>query len=217
MQTHTTVQNKPATVENQFSSYTNQTVEKATNSIFRQVVELNHLGVISTDIVATLTSKLNDASFMTIDVALTDDQKEQVEKMIPDIVRDCVQKYVANIKKDERTLKVAQIVEREMNCIIGESFAAVAKETNRGAIINCTAVSADTKNKDTNKIELNYPKAHGDITIPTKGLFISTNCVQQIRDSARVDTDAALAKLEKPAAKKETKEVSNAGKNEWGA
>jgi hypothetical protein len=54
---------------------------------------------------------------------------------------------------------------------------------NRGALINCVAVAADTKNDKFNKIELQAYKTAGDITIPTRCLLVSTNCLDIIKNS----------------------------------
>jgi hypothetical protein len=76
-----------------------------------------------------------------------------------------------------------------MRIIIEEALSGIAAEINRGAIINSVAVQADTKSKDYNKVELHHSKRSGDITIPTRGIFISTNCVDTIRNSMTVDKE----------------------------
>ena len=76
-------------------------------------------------------------------------------------------------------------------------MSAIGQEFNRGAIINAIAVAADTKSNDSNKIELRHSKSSGDITIPTRGIFLSTNCVEAIKNSI----DAAGEDEEEPEAK----------------
>ena len=50
-------------------------------------------------------------------------------------------------------------------------------------LFRSVAVAADTKSNDSNKIELRSSKRAGDITIPTQGIFISTNCIEAMRKS----------------------------------
>ena len=53
--------------------------------------------------------------------------------------------------------------------------------------INAKAVAANCKHSDHNTIELNHSKVSGDITIPTNCLLLSTNCVDIIKESIKVD------------------------------
>lgn len=55
--------------------------------------------------------------------------------------------------------------------------------------ISATAVAANAKKEDVNSMELNYPKIAGDITIPTRGVFMSTNCIAVIQESCKVDLE----------------------------
>lgn len=71
--------------------------------------------------------------------------------------------------------------------MVEEALSGIGQEINRSAAINATTVSANAKKEDHNSIELNYSKEAGDITIPTRGVFISTNCIQVIQDSCTVD------------------------------
>lgn len=100
---------------------------------------------------------------------------------------EVVRTYKAQVQTDERAGEVFVIVRAAMLGIIERVLSGIGAEINRGAVINAVAVSADSKSKDFNKIELQYPKDAGDITIPTKGVFISTNCVETIRDSVCAD------------------------------
>lgn len=45
-----------------------------------------------------------------------------------------------------------------------------------------------------NTIELNHSKVSGDITIPTNCLLLSTNCVDIIKESIKIDPQEELAK-----------------------
>jgi len=129
---------------------------------------------------------------------LSDAQKEAVLEFIDTAAKEVRSKYIANLEKDRRTKAHVTIVEDALIRMIEESFAQVGREINRGAIISSVAVSADTKNKDFNKIELNSLKHAGDITIPTRGVFMATNCIDIMKGSVEVD-------LTEPEAETETK------------
>ena len=118
---------------------------------------------------------------------LTEKQKEALGVGLQVIVSEVVKNYKATVSDEERTKATYEIVRREMRGIIERVLSGIGAEINRGAVINAIAVSADSKGKDFNKIELQYSKDAGDITIPTKGVFISTNCVETIRDSIKVE------------------------------
>ena len=165
----------------------NNTVQKSAQMVFEQVVGLDKYRHIAEDIAASFSAELMSQSFMTVQLELTEKQKEALLNACIQVVNNCVNKYVSQIKKDERTEETVEIVESLLKNICEEVLSSIAQEINRGAIINSTAVSADTKNEKFNKIELNHSKASGDITIPTRGVFLSTNCIEVIKNSCAVD------------------------------
>lgn len=184
-----TVQNNPATVANieLVEGCVNETAGDVTQNVFEQVIKLGYIKHIAKDIVANVSADLQEASFFTENLELSDKQREKMLDSLEGAVMKARDVYIGNIKKDERTKNIANIVQTNLVKLCEEVLAGIGAEVNRGALISATAVGADTKNQNHNKIELNYPKHAGDITIPTRGVFISTNCVQVIKDSIEVD------------------------------
>lgn len=167
-------------------------VKEATQKAFEDIINLNYWPTISTAIANRLSEELVEKSFMDTDLELTEKQKEALLAGVEKIVSEIVKNFKASVENEERTVKTYDIVKNAMRDIINRTLSQIGAEINRGAVINGTAVSADSKGKDSNKIELQYSKDAGDITIPTKGVFISTNCVETIRKSIEVD---AIEKL----------------------
>lgn len=161
-------------------------VKEATQKAFEDIISLNYWPTISTAITNRLSEELIEKSFMDTDLELTEKQKDALLSGVEKIVSEIVKNFKAGVENEERTVKTYKIVKEAMRDIIDRTLSQI------GAVINGTAVSADSKGKDSNKIELQYSKSAGDITIPTKGVFISTNCVETIRESIEVD---AIEKL----------------------
>lgn len=181
------ISNAEPTVSNSIVDATvNQTAQEATQRAFESVIRLDHLGEMSEDITALLTAELKNASFMTVQLELTEGQKEKMLEFVSRAVTTAKDRYVGNLKTDERTKDTVRIVQEAMSDVVEEALSAIGQEINRGAIISATAVAANAKKEDFNTIELQYSKVAGDITIPTRGVFISTNCVQVIQDSCKV-------------------------------
>ena len=178
---------QPNIVQNAVKNITDSVVQNATQHTFESVINLNYWDTIATAISNRLADELKEQSFMQTQLELTEAQKEALEKELSLIVSEVVKNYKAGIKTDDRTKDVYCIVRDNMRGIIETTLSKIGAEINRGAVINAVAVSADSKGKDTNKIELQYSKHTGDITIPTKGVFISTNCVEVMRESICVD------------------------------
>lgn len=187
----TKVHNNETKVENQtlVDSVKNEVVQNSTQTIFEEMMGLEQMKFLSELITTEISAELMHASFMTEDLELTERQKEKMLSAIGAIVEKSKNHYLAKIKKDERTKKVAELVEFNLTLILEEMLAGVGAEVNRGALINCVAVAADTKNEKHNKIELQYSKFAGDVAIPTKGLFISTNCLDVIKNSIKIEAE----------------------------
>jgi predicted CopG family antitoxin len=179
--------NEAPAVANIVDPTINKAVKEATQRVFESVIRLDRLGQIAEDITALLTAELKNASFMTVQLELTEAQREKLMEFVSRATTTAKDRYVGNLKTDQRTKDTVELVEGAMKSVVEEALSAIGQEINRGAIISSTAVSANAKKEDFNSIELNYSKAAGDITIPTKGIFISTNCVQVIQDSCKVD------------------------------
>ena len=172
-----------AIVQNVASKVVDRETTERTQFAFEKVLELDNWSAVATGISNRLADELVEKSFMTTDLELTEKQRAALLEGVKAIVADVVKNYKAQISKEERSRDVFGIVRSTMRGIIERVLSGIGAEINRGAVINAIAVSADSKSKDFNKIELQYSKDAGDITIPTRGVFISTNCVETIRDS----------------------------------
>lgn len=174
-------------VQNMARMVIDKTVAEQTQTVFEKVISLNQWDAVATAITNRLADELKEQSFMTTDLELTEKQKDALGNGLSVIVSEVVKNYKAQVSNDERTVSTYLIVKSAMRSIIERVLSGIGEEINRGAVINAVAVSADSKSKDFNKVELQYSKDAGDITIPTKGVFISTNCVETIRDSIKVE------------------------------
>ena len=137
------VQNDEEMVKNVKS----KVAEDATQDIFDTVINYDNYSEISHDIAAAISAELKEKTFMTDQLELTQRQKDVLEASMPKLVMGCVSRYREKLNEDERTKKIAQAIVTNCRKIIDESFSSVAKEINRGAIINGTAVSANSTNE----------------------------------------------------------------------
>ena len=165
----------------------NDDVKAATQKVFEKVIELNYFGHIANDISKALAAELQNASFMTVDLELSDKQKDVMARAMANIVTNAVNTYIGGIKNDERTKDTVEIVEGELKKIAEIVLRDIGQEINRGCIINSVAVKADAKSDKYNTIELHHSKGSGDVTVPTKGIFVSSNCVDLIINSVKVE------------------------------
>ena len=180
---NTKVQNQEAKVENLVEQVKNETVINATVEIFEEILNLENLKHLAEIITTEIVAELMHASFMTEQLELTEKQKEKLGTSIKLIIDKSKNTYIAGINKEDRTREQAMTINCALHKVLEQMLSGIGQEVNRGALINCVAVAADTKHKDHNKIELNHSKHAGDITIPTRGLFISTNCIDVIEKS----------------------------------
>ena len=162
-------------------------VKKVTQDIFEKVINLNYFKDIAKDIADACIGELANQSFMTIDLELTEKQKQVLTGAMRNIVDTVVNTYVGNIRKDDRTKDTVEIVEGNIKIIIEQTLCDIGQEINRGCIINSNAVKADAKHDNYNTIELRHSKFSGDITVPTKGIFVSSNCVDLIINSIKIE------------------------------
>lgn len=165
----------------------NDDVQAATQTVFERVIKLNYFGHIAADISKALAAELQNASFMTVDLELSDKQKEVMNSAINRLVENAVNTYIGGIKNDKRTKETVEIVEGELKKIAEIVLRDIGQEINRGCIINSVAVKADAKSDKYNTIELHHSKGSGDVTVPTKGIFVSSNCVDLIINSVKVE------------------------------
>lgn len=167
----------------------NADVQAATQKVFERVIKLNYFGHIADDISKALATELQNASFMSVDLELSDKQKDVMKMAVGRLVENAVNIYIGGIKNDKRTKETIEVVEGELKKIAEIVLRDIGQEINRGCIINSVAVKADAKSDKYNTIELHHSKGSGDVTVPTKGIFVSSNCVDLIINSVKVENN----------------------------
>lgn len=176
-------------VQNIVTNKIDEVAYNSTQEVLEAVVNWDPFKDVCDDIVAAIISDMENASFMTQDLNLTEKQRELLKTNIDTIVTNAQKVYKGKLETDKRSKDLHEFVKKNLKAMLERLLAAIAREINRGAIINAVAVAADTKAMDTNKIELRHSKNSGDITIPTNGVFISTNCVEVISKSIEAAAD----------------------------
>jgi hypothetical protein len=153
--------------------------------IFEAVTRINNLDNCFEDLSNRLIGDLIANSFMEFNLELNEDQKECLRKAIRTRGNETVRDYLAKVNADERTKEVYGICRGKITGIVDAVLSGIAREINRGAIINAIAVQANAKSEEHDEILLRKTKSSGDITIPTNCLLISTNCVSVIKASCQ--------------------------------
>ena len=153
--------------------------------IFESVVELNPLDDLFEDLANRLINDLAANSLLDYNLELSDDQKEQLCKAVKDKGMETVRNYQANLNSDERTKLVYGLVREKTTAIADSLLSSIGKEINRGTIINCHAVQANSKNDKYDEILLRKSKYSGDITVPTDCILLSSNCVEIFKSSCQ--------------------------------
>ena len=155
------------------------------HGIFESVMELNRLDYLFDDLADRLIDDLAANSLLDYDLELTDDQKDRLRDAVRDKGMETVRNYLANLNTDERTKLVYGLVREKTTAIADSLLSSIGKEINRGTIINCHAVQANSKNKQYDEILLRKSKYSGDITVPTECILLSSNCVEIFKKSCQ--------------------------------
>ena len=163
----------------------NQMVEKATNQIIAFVVDLDSKKSVSENVANEIIVELANQTFMTSQLELTEKQKEVLQRSTGGIITRAYDRYDATIKKDERYKIIVDLIISNLKAIIVESILSVGEEVNRGSAIPGYVAKADISNPDKKKLEIHY-SGDAKITVPTNGLFISSNCVEVLKDSVKL-------------------------------
>lgn len=164
-------------------------IVKTVHGIFEDVIGLNPLDDLFSDLSMRLIDDLAANSILEYDLTLTDDQKNQLRKVIKDKGAEVVRNYQANLNADERTKLVYGLVREKTTAIADSLLSSIGKEINRGTIINCHAVQANSKNEKYDEILLRKSKYSGDITVPTDCILLSSNCVELFKKSCQENGD----------------------------
>lgn len=170
-------------VQNAVEIKVNETAQAVTQQILENVVDYDPMSDFCADVTAAIISDMENESFMTHDLSLSEKQKELLAEHIGSHITTAKKIYKGKLETDKRTKKLFEATKLALKDMLEQLLAEIGQEFNRGAVINAVAVAADTKSNDSNKIELRSSKRAGDITIPTQGIFISTNCIEAMRKS----------------------------------
>ncbi|MDR2783800.1 MAG: hypothetical protein LBB48_08205 [Treponema sp.] len=181
------VQNKKTSIED-VQVVVDEVIVNTVFDIFDAVVRLNPLQDLFKDLSEKLITELSIQSFMEYNLELSEDQRGALSGAVAAKGNETARTYLANLKKDERTQKVYDIVKEKTKGIADAVLSSIGQEINRGAIINAVAVQANAKSEKVDEILLQKTKASGDITIPTNCILISTNCVSVIKSSCERQT-----------------------------
>jgi len=116
---------------------------------------------------------------------LTGRQQDYIKAHIEVVFREAASAAISKVKNFEREAEnsIGRIVVSEMVTIPEKTMSAIGQSINRGAVLAMQAVQAKATNDDYDEILMRKTKHAGDITIPTRGVFISTNCVEAIKES----------------------------------
>jgi hypothetical protein len=164
-------------------------IVETVRKIFDSVIELNPLQDIFEDLANRLIEDLAANSLLEYNLELTDDQKIQLRKAVKNKGKETVETYQANLQADERTKLVYGLVREKTTEIADSLLSSIGKEINRGTIINCRAVQANSKNDKYDEILLRKSKYSGDITVPTDCVLLSSNCVEIFKNSCQENDD----------------------------
>jgi hypothetical protein len=183
------VQNKNASLED-VQAVVDEVIVNTVFDIFDAVLRLNPLQDLFKDLAEKLIGELSAQSFMEYNLELTEDQRRALSRVVAARGNETAKIYLANLKKDERTQAVYDIVKKKTHSIADAVLSSIGQTVNRGAIINAIAVQANAKSEKVDEILLQKTKSSGDITIPTNCILISTNCVAVIKASCERQTTA---------------------------
>jgi hypothetical protein len=184
-------------------------IVKTVHGIFESVIELNPLDNLFEALANRLIDDLAANSLLEYNLELSDDQKEQLRKAVKAKGTETVQNYEANLNSNKRTKLVYGLVREKTTAIVDSLLSAIGKEINRGTIINCFAVQANSKNAKYDEILLRKSKSSGDVTVPTDCILLSSNCVEIFKASCQEAKGEEAADDEEPG---EDAEGSSKGK-----
>ncbi|GHU81979.1 hypothetical protein FACS189468_5560 [Spirochaetia bacterium] len=191
-------------------------IMETVHDIFGSVMKLNPLDDLFEDLANRLIDDLAANSLLDYNLELSDDQKEQLRKAVKEKGTDTVHNYQANLNSDERTKLVYGLVRERTTAIADSLLSSIGKEINRGTIINCRAVQANSKNEKYDEILLRKSKSSGDITVPTECILLSSNCVEIFKASCQEAKEEEAADETEPGEDTEKvaeKKPKKAGRN----
>jgi len=182
---------KPVVVQNQRPDFEDiqpvidEKIIETVYLIFESVMELNPLDDIFEDLSDKLADDLKANSLLEYNLELSDDQKTHLTDVIKLKGNEIVKNYLASLDTDERTKLVYGLIREKTTAIADSLLSSIGKEINRGTVINCHAVQANSKNEKYDEILLRKTKNSGDITVPTDCILLSSNCVEVFKKSCQ--------------------------------
>jgi hypothetical protein len=184
------VQNNKTAIEADVQGVVDEAVVSTVYGIFDQLVKMNPLQALFDDLTDRLATELYGQSILEFNLELSEEQKKALTQTIRTRGNETVRNYLQSLEKDKRTQNVYDFVKESTASIADSVLRSIGAVINRGAIINAIAVQANAKGDEFNEILLRASKGGGDITIPTRCVLLSTNCVSVIEDSCRMEMKA---------------------------
>lgn len=131
-----------------------------------------------------MVAKMENADFFETKLALTEKQAEMVKCEISQVMAEAASAAVAKVKDYEANVDdfIGRVVIEELTRIPELTMQVIGAEVNRGALLAMMAVQAKATNEERDEIVMWKSKDTGDITIPTRGVFISTNVLEDMKD-----------------------------------
>jgi len=179
----TVVQNKATPIES-IVPEADSVCRDVAERVFEKVMNWHPLEK-AADIAAGLIIKeMENADFFEEKYSLTERQANFIRDRIKATMFDGGRAAVAEIKDFDKKHEdyVGSVVIRELITIPEKTMQEIGKSINRGALLAMTVLEASATNEDYDKIVMRKSKDTGDITIPTRGVFISTNCIERIKN-----------------------------------
>lgn len=160
----------------------NDAINETIRKLLKDLVAIENFENVMEDLGQMLVMELSSPLFLGIDVTMDQEARESLKANVASYCNRAKEKYLKNRDDDRRIVKSLVPIKKHLRDIIDVALGNISEEINRGAIIEASVVNADCKNSNYNKIELHYSKFGCRVAVPTRGCFISTNCIQMVKD-----------------------------------
>jgi len=182
------VQNDETRIEGEKTAPTPEAIrvcKEVAESVFNKVMQWHPLQSAAELAGNLLVAKMENDTFFETQLALTEKQQGHIKEVIAGVFREAAAASVAKVKNFEHLHEdfVGTAVISELVRIPEMTMAVIGEQVNRGALLAMTAVTATAKNEERDEITMWKSKHTGDITIPCRGVFISTNVLEALKDS----------------------------------
>ena len=156
---------------------------EASNNIIDIMLSLYDVSKLKECIVIEIIRELDNNTFFSYNVELTEEQKKTLHASPSAIVQRSLDSYKAKlIKTKEAEEEYIINLQNQLKLMIEKSVVAVGEAINRGAVVPSKVAKCDITNDEKKKIELHY---NNDVrlTVPTNGFFVSSNCIEVLKNS----------------------------------